>query len=194
MKLKKHIKRLHLFISMSMVLVINCFGESRMTSSEMHGFPGVLPMPHPVYQNGLQLSVSLAKASEASLNGKIWKGNQMNFNTSQVLLGTMLAATFISGYWIHSGGLPPATLPLAVHKFAVLGDIILVNRMYFKHEPVQSPETIALVAMDAFYLASMVTGGWMAIIPDVPAFVRTTHQITPWLSLGSTGVLLALLK
>jgi hypothetical protein len=50
-----------------------------------------------------------------------------------------------------------------------------------------------IILAGLFFVATIATGGLMSVDKEMPVFVHTLHQVTPYLTLASTAAILYLL-
>ena len=117
-------------------------------------------------------------------------------NSKFVITGVFFVCILLSGFWLHRLGRPVNSLVLTIHKLiSVAAVVYLVVNVYHINQatPLTTPEIIAGVVAILLFLVMIATGGFLSVEKEMPAFVHTIHQFTPYLMILSTSATLYLL-
>lgn len=120
----------------------------------------------------------------------------MNTTLSRIAITALLfLLIFGSGFWLSRSGRPLNTLLLTAHKLIALGALIFlamtVYRVY-RADGLSTGVWIASALTVALFIDTIVTGGLLSTGSEMPGFVLTMHQVTPFLTLIASGITLAL--
>jgi heme A synthase len=117
-------------------------------------------------------------------------------NSKLVITGVFFVCILLSGFWLHRLGRPVNTLVLTIHKLiSVAAVVYLAINIYRIHQVTPlSPLAIAVsVVALVLFVVMIATGGLLSVTKEMPAFVHTIHQFSPYLVILSTSATLYLL-
>ncbi len=117
-------------------------------------------------------------------------------NSKILITGAFFIFILASGFWLHRLGRPVNSIVLTIHKLASIGAVVyLAVNVYRIHQvtPLTTPEIVACVVATLLFLVMVATGGLLSVEKEMPAFVHTVHQFTPYLVILSTSAALYLL-
>ncbi len=120
----------------------------------------------------------------------------MNAIVSRMIgAGLFFLLIFLSGFWLSRSGKPYPVIVFTVHKLLAIGAVIflvvIVNQAH-RAAPLQTIQVLGAAITALFLIATIVTGGLVSLEKPMPAFLLRLHQINPYMSVVSTGVLLYL--
>lgn len=102
-----------------------------------------------------------------------------------------------SGLWLKHSGKPYGVLLFNLHKLIGLGVLVFLAINVYRlsqSAPLSAAELIACVVAGLFFVATIISGGLVSIDTTMPAFLRMTHKILPYvtvlLTIASLYVLL----
>jgi hypothetical protein len=107
--------------------------------------------------------------------------------------GLFLLFIFLFGFWLSRSGKPYPVLAFTIHKLiAVAAVIYLGATLYRIHQaaPLSSLQLILTALTALLYVATIVSGGLLSIDKPMPEIVLRLHQVTPYLTVVATAVML----
>ena len=136
--------------------------------------------------------------SWASENSNLWhKGIKPDIRTRTLISAGLFIPTVVTGYSMRGSNGKPNDGLLAIHKLSAVSNLILLDTTVLKKRKTTSLswlESVVAITMNVSFAATIATGSMQSIDRTVPAWVNTSHQITPWVTILSTGALLYLLN
>jgi hypothetical protein len=122
----------------------------------------------------------------------------MGATASQVLVaGLFFLLVFLSGAWLSRSGRPLNTIRLTVHKLISLATaaflIVTVHRIN-QSAGLSANEQAAVAITGLLLLGTVATGGLLSTGKTTPTVVLRLHQVTPFLTVLATAVMLYLLS
>lgn len=117
-------------------------------------------------------------------------------NSKILITGAVFVLILASGFWLSRLGRPINTIVLTIHKLvSVVAVVYLVVNVYRINQvtPLTTLGIVATVVAILLFLVMIATGGLLSVEKEMPAFVHTIHQITPYLVILSTSATLYLL-
>lgn len=120
-----------------------------------------------------------------------------NLGTTAAISGALFLPTFLTGYWLSDSDRPSNDLFLAGHKITAGANLVLLNYTVVQAhrvEPLSPPELGATIFMNLCFAGTIATGALMTVDPEWPEWVNRAHQVTPYLTVASSALLLLLLN
>jgi hypothetical protein len=117
-------------------------------------------------------------------------------NSKILITGAFFVFILASGFWLSRLGRPINTIVLTIHKLiSVAAVVYLVVNVYRINRvtPLTTLEIVASAAVILLFLVMIATGGLLSVEKQMPAYVHTIHQFTPYLVILSTSATLFLL-
>jgi hypothetical protein len=112
------------------------------------------------------------------------------------VIGLLFLLIFFFGLRLSRSGKPYHLFVFTMHKLITLGAVaFLAMTVYQIQQTVQlNPAQISIIVITALcFVATIITGALLSIDKAMPLIVLRLHQITPYLTLLSTAVMLYLL-
>lgn len=117
------------------------------------------------------------------------------YQSKWVITSVLFLLVFVSGFWISRSGKPYPILLFTLHKLAGLGVLVFLALQFSKaHQaaPLNAVQ-IAIMALAALcFITLIATGGLSSVEKVMPAAVRKSHQILPYLAVLTAGASLYL--
>jgi hypothetical protein len=110
--------------------------------------------------------------------------------------GLLYLLIFLSGFWLSRSGAPYSTIILTIHKLITLTAIIFFARIIYQiHQAgrLSAIEVIMVVVTGLLLVGTIISGGLLSTNKPMPVAILTMHQITPFLTVLSTAVMLYVL-
>ncbi len=119
-------------------------------------------------------------------------------------VGILFLLIFLTGYWLSRLGRPLGTVPLNIHKFIALADVVLIVATIYwinKSASLQPAVLAGVIVGMVLFAATIVTGGLVSVLatggfgsihPTVRAMMSLSHKVLPYLTLLSTAAALYL--
>lgn len=119
--------------------------------------------------------------------------------TPQTMLGTaaLFVAVFVLGFWLRRSGKPYSGPVMTVHKLVSLAVLILfMLTVYRIHRatPLDTSTLLAAVLTGAFFVAAIISGGFVSIDRPTAPVARALHWVTPFLTIAGVAATFFLLK
>lgn len=131
-------------------------------------------------------------------NTSSWdKDLKVNMKTRTLISAGLFIPTIASGYFMRGSNGNPKDGLLAIHKLSTVSNLILLDATVLKKRKTASVswiESFIAITMNVSFVATITTGGLQSVNKSVPGWVNTSHQITPWVTVLSSGTLLYLLN
>jgi len=111
--------------------------------------------------------------------------------------GALFIPTIATGYLMSNAEGRPNTLLLTTHKLVAVSNLVLLDITAIQKNKTMKlsvAEKITAITMNVCFVGTIATGGMLSIDKEMPNAVHTAHNITPWLTVLSSGVLLYLLN
>ncbi len=124
-------------------------------------------------------------------------GLKMKMKTRTLISAGLFIPSIATGYLMRGSGGNPNDGLLAVHKLSTVSNLVLLDMTVLKKRKTASLtwlEKFVAITMNASFLATITTGSLQSVEGTVPGWVNTSHQITPWATVLSSGILLYLLN
>jgi hypothetical protein len=118
-----------------------------------------------------------------------------NHKTIIIVAGLFFIFIFLSGFWVRSDGKPYHSFVLTIHKLiALAAGVVLCVALYWQNQAVGlgSLDLTAVFVTGMLFVITVLSGGIWSIEKDIPGVVLSLHQVSLFLSMFSTGVLLYL--
>lgn len=115
-----------------------------------------------------------------------------NLKTRTLISAALFASTFATGYLLSNSNGHPNTSLLTVHKISAGLNLFILDATAFqkmKSGSLSTLETISAVTMNLSFISTIVTGALQSTGNSVPAWMNTSHKITPWISILTSGIL-----
>lgn len=110
--------------------------------------------------------------------------------------GLFFLLIFFFGFWLNRSGKPYNLFVFTIHKLIALGAVVFLSTTVYKvHQAAPlSPTQISVIVITALcFAATIITGALLSIDKAMPLIVLRLHQITPYMTLLSTSVMLYLI-
>ena len=110
--------------------------------------------------------------------------------------GLLFLFVFFFGFWLSRSGKPYNLVIFTIHKLVALGTVVFLALTVYKVHQVTplSPTQISVIVITAVcFLAAILTGGLLSMDKTMPLIVHRLHQVTPYLTLLATSIILYLL-
>ena len=120
-----------------------------------------------------------------------------NIGAATAISGALFLPTFLTGYWLSNSDEPPNDLLLAGHKITAAANLVFLNYtvvQMHRVEPLSVPEAGATIFMNLCFAGTIATGALMTVEKQWPDWVNRAHQVTPYLTVASSALLLLLLN
>lgn len=131
-------------------------------------------------------------------NNSSWdEGLKMSIKTRTFISAGLFIPTILTGYSMRSSNGKPNDGLLSVHKLTTVSNLVLLDATVLKKRKTTSLsliETLVAITMNVSFAATITTGGLQSIGQPIPGWVNTSHKITPWITILSSGALLYLLN
>lgn len=109
------------------------------------------------------------------------------------ITGILYLLIFLSGYRLSNSGKPYHIIILTIHKLISLVVALILIMVVYQLNQTASLSTIELttsVITAITLLITIITGGLLSINRPITPILKKLHQITPFVSVLSTGVTL----
>ena len=119
-------------------------------------------------------------------------GLMLDLTPRAIISGALLVPTLVLGYVLAYSGEPYNLAIFTIHKLLPLAHLAIINYTVYQVGKLGycgGIDVFATVAMNAFFVAAIVTGGLVSIEAPMPDFVRWIHKLSPWLAVVSSGLL-----
>lgn len=113
-----------------------------------------------------------------------------------ILIGILLAITFITGYWLGKTGRPYSMVLSTIHKLVALAAVVLSTIAVLNlHKEVHPGSIVIIMAAlsGLLFLLEIVTGGLLSMEKPPPDAIETIHKIVPYIVVLSTAITFYLL-
>jgi hypothetical protein len=124
----------------------------------------------------------------------IFEGVMMNSMQLRLISAALFFLfVFLSGFWLKRTGMPYSTVILTVHKLIALGAGVFLTVTVYRNIQLAQLSAIELTAIAVsglLFVGTIVTGGLVSIDKPMPAAVLRLHQITPFLTVLATAVMI----
>jgi hypothetical protein len=131
-------------------------------------------------------------------NNSSWdEGLKMNMKTRKLISAGLFIPTIATGYLMRGSNGNPNDGLLAVHKLSTVSNLVLLDTTLLKKRKTTSltwMESLVAIAMNVSFVATITTGGLQSVGKPIPEWVNTSHRISPWVTVLSSGTLLYLLN
>ena len=121
----------------------------------------------------------------------------MHLLHAKLLVSTaVFMLVFVLGYWLHHLARPYPTPLLTVHKLISLALLIYLVREVLHTQPLalQSPFQLAILIFTALlWITTILSGGFLSMEREWPAWVAALHQSLPYLTLAGSAYSLYLM-
>lgn len=107
-----------------------------------------------------------------------------------ISIGLLFVVIFIFGYLLSGQGKPYNALLFNAHKLIALGTMVfLVVQVYHQHQitPLDSSQLTWMISTVVIAIITIVIGGLLNSDLNLPAVLRFTHKIFPYLTLASSA-------
>ncbi len=131
-------------------------------------------------------------------NNNTWdEGLKMKMKTRTIVSAGLFIPTIATGYLMRGSNGNPNDGLLTVHKLSTVSNLVVLDATVLKKRKTASLsmiESIVAITMNISFVATITTGGLQSVNKTMPGWVHTTHKITPWITVLSSGALLYLLN
>jgi len=113
-----------------------------------------------------------------------------------VFVGLFFLFMFLFGFWLSRNGKPYNMALFTMHKLIALGAVVyLVLTIAKIHQatPLTPIQFTAVIITALCFVVTAATGAMLSVDKVMPEIVHRMHQITPYLTVLSTGATLYLL-
>lgn len=110
-----------------------------------------------------------------------------------LLAGLCFILIFLTGLWVRSDGKPYNTVILTIHKLISLAAGIALGITLYRLNQAAGLSSAALTAVvvtGVLFVLTVLSGGIWSIEKELPTVVLRLHQVSPFLTALSTGVML----
>lgn len=110
--------------------------------------------------------------------------------------GLLFVLIFLSGFWLRGKVKPYPAILFNIHKLIGLGTLVylfLMVRQVHRLAPLAQNEITAAVVTGLCFVVTIIAGGLVSIERPMPAAVKWTHKLMPFLTLLSSAATLTLL-
>jgi ABC-type multidrug transport system permease subunit len=110
--------------------------------------------------------------------------------------GFLFIFIFLSGFGLRRSGKPYNALLFNIHKLIGVGTLVylfLMVRQVHRLAPLAQNEITAAVVTGLCFVVTIIAGGLVSIERPMPAAVKWTHKLMPYLTLLSSAATLTLL-
>jgi ABC-type multidrug transport system permease subunit len=110
--------------------------------------------------------------------------------------GFLFIFIFLSGFGLRRSGKPYNALLFNIHKLIGVGTLFylfLMVRQVHRLAPLAQNEITAAVVTGLCFVVTIIAGGLVSIERPMPAAVKWTHKLMPYLTLLSSAATLTLL-
>ena len=131
-------------------------------------------------------------------NNSSWdEGLKMNIKARTLISAGLFVPTIATGYLMRGSNGNPNDGLLTVHKLSTVSNLVLLDASVLKKRKTTSLswiESFAAITMNISFVTTITTGGLQSVDRTMPGWINTFHQITPWITILSSGALLYLLN
>ncbi|MFN2146728.1 MAG: hypothetical protein ACK2T7_15365 [Anaerolineales bacterium] len=107
-----------------------------------------------------------------------------------ITMGILFVVIFIFGYMLSGQGKPYGVLLFNAHKLLALGTMVYLGIMIYRRhqvEPLDSGQLAWIIATAAIAMVTIVIGGLQDTDLNLPAALKFTHKVFPYLTVISTA-------